>query len=102
MVGFEKSLYLVNESAGLQEVCVTVTNPAMDQPLSLYIVVAYNTVMGSAGNIHSSYYTMHELVLFFRRVYTYASFLHDFYEFNYTTAQVSLVEIYIVWLIRSE
>ena len=77
LVGFERLLYSVNEFAGLQEVCVTVTDPAIDQPLSLFIVVAYNTVMGSAGNIYSSYYTMHEFVLFLRCIYTYASFLHD-------------------------
>ena len=56
IAGFEMPLHFVNESAGVQEVCVVVTNPALDQPLYLAIPVQYSTVPGSAGNVDSSYH----------------------------------------------
>lgn len=51
-VGFEREVYLVNESAGFQEVCVIITSPRVDQPLGRTVPLTYVTVTGSAGNIH--------------------------------------------------
>ena len=56
IAGFEMPLYFVNESAGVLEVCVVVTNPAMDQPLNLAIPVQYSPLPGSAGNVDFSYH----------------------------------------------
>ena len=38
------------------EVCVVVTSPLINQTLNESIVVLYDTVAGSAGNVHSYYY----------------------------------------------
>ena len=49
-VGFEFEEYSVSESAGVVEVCVVVTNPPVDQPLSQTQVLSYSSQAGSAGN----------------------------------------------------
>ena len=52
IAGFSREIYFVNESTGVQEICVNLTNPSSDQPLGLNVVLTYTTVTGSAGKIH--------------------------------------------------
>ena len=42
-------MYSVNEAAGVQEVCVVVTNPPPNEELLLQIILLYNSVPGTAG-----------------------------------------------------
>ena len=49
VVGFERTIYTVPESAGSIEVCAVVTNPPMDQPLSSSFTLLADTLPASAG-----------------------------------------------------
>lgn len=49
IVGFEETMYSVNEAAGVLEVCVVITNPTQNEDLLLEIVLLYNSVTGTAG-----------------------------------------------------
>ena len=50
VVGFEQTMYTVNESSTFQEVCVIVTNPPDTSELAIEIILAYGTVIGTAGD----------------------------------------------------
>lgn len=47
-------MYSVNEAAGVQEVCVVITNPPQDEDLQLNIILTYKSATGTAGKLKGS------------------------------------------------
>ena len=53
VVGFERPEYFVNETEGLVEICVNVTNPPTTVDLVFNIITEYQTRTGTASNNYS-------------------------------------------------
>ena len=49
IVGFESTLYRVNETSGVVEICAVVMEPNIDCPIDFAFNVTFETSDGSAG-----------------------------------------------------